>query len=74
MKSPALEEEHGATWEATEQTDKGRAYSPAESVQASLAQRLNKPVSVSQLLPLVLAKTLVTGFCLTKFMQREEQP
>ena len=63
MKPPALEEKPGATWEATtEQTDKGRAYSLAESLQASLAQRLNEPVSVSRLLPLVLAKTLVTGF------------
>jgi hypothetical protein len=69
VKSPALKEKPGATWEATEQTDNGGAYSSAESLQASLAQRLNEPVSVSQLLPLVLAKTLVTGYCL-----REEQP
>jgi hypothetical protein len=59
VKSTALKEKPGA---ATGQTDNGRAYSPAEGLQASLAQRLNEPASVSQLLPLVLAKTLVIGF------------
>jgi hypothetical protein len=63
VKPPPLKEKPGATWAgATGQTDNGRAYSPVEGLQASLAQRLNEPASVSQLLPLVLAKTLVTGF------------
>jgi hypothetical protein len=62
VKSPALKEKPGATWAgATGQTDNGRA-SPAEGLQASLTQRLNEPASVSQLVPLVLAKTLVIGF------------
>jgi hypothetical protein len=63
VKSPLLKEKPSATWAgATGQTDNGRADSPAEGLQASLTQRLNEPASVSQLLSLVLAKTLMIGF------------
>jgi hypothetical protein len=67
VKSPALIKRSPAQLgrERPGKLTTGRADSPAEGLQASLAQRLNEPASVSQLLPLVLAKTLMIGFGLT---------
>jgi len=64
LKSPPLiRKKPGATWTgATGQTENSTTYSAAASVQASLAQRVNGTIAVSQLLPLVLTKTLMTGF------------
>lgn len=63
MSWPPPKKKPGATWAgATGQTDDGRAYAAAEDLQDSLEQRLNGPASVSQLLPVVLTRTLTLGF------------
>lgn len=59
MRSPPLKEKPGATWTgATGQTNCGQTYSRAERLQASLARRLDRTASLSELIPVVVAKTL----------------
>ena len=67
---PPRNKKPGATWvEATGQTDDRRGYAIADDLQDSLAQHLNGPAAVSQLLPVVLTKTLTLGFRLWQMVQ-----